>query len=264
MRNFKNILTMVVGSLSILFYTQIGSATDVDGTSKAAAGITDRAGSITDGGDHSALARIFLLCDQGVASTGVQECQIYAQVLGGVTGVISDESFSTISLTAAGTISTSTGFYGSSKDISTSTSVSESKGVTENLVAVTGTAPSAGFALSTDPVVNISALTGNSDQQDNSATWTSTADPTGDLCRAFKSNAKADGYKTDTAYTAASDIIATKLAASSDNDALFLLQGFMGTTFNRNSIGYAETFTVPYTITVESNLAKTDASCTGS
>jgi len=260
MRNFKNILTMVVGSLSILFYTQVGSATTSpsNGTSKAAAGITDRAGSISDAEDHSGLARIFLLCDEG-STSGVQSCQIYAQVMGGVTGVISDESFSAIALSAAGTITADV--YGSSANIQTGTSVSPTKGVTANLVAVSssGTAPSAQFTLSEG--VLISAVTGNADQQDNNADWTSATNPTGDLCRKFKSNLKADGYHSSaggSSYSAASANIAPKLAALDTNDALFLLQGFMGNTFTRNSIGYAESFTVPYTITVTSNTAGTD------
>lgn len=261
MRNFKNILTMVVGSLSILFYTQIGSATTVGGTAAAAAALTDRAASITDGGDHSAEARIFLYCDQGVATTGVQNCQIYAQVLGGVKGVISDENDSAIALTAAGVIKATV--YGTNNTtIQSATGVSATKGVTADLVALSGaTNPK------TDLTVNSIALrtdSGGADQQNNQASGLDGLSPTGDLCRLFDSAGKPDIYDIDGTYTAAgSDTIDTNLALSSSNAALFLLQGFMGDAFPRSTAGYAEAFTVPYTITVTSNTAGTASTACG-
>ena len=255
MRNFKNILTMVVGSLSILFYTQIGSATGYTLNNKAAVA-TEKAGSQLSTLDLSNKTMVFLLCDAGVATTGVQKCAIYIQVAAGVKGVISANKDSKIELSGVGNI---TGIeYGSSAATIVETSFGDTDVTTNDLIAPVASNPATAFTVA-DGV----AITTNGAGDASTTTITSLA---GDTCRSFNSGSTADLNFTGASSTyadPAGTILGTHLAGANNNVGIFLLQGFAhADELDRvTDLGYAETFTVPYTISVTSNTASTAQSC---
>ena len=248
---------MVVGSLSILFYTQISAAEE---SSTVTPTQTERAATKVDGEDHSGQSRAFLICDGGVATTGVQMCQLYLQVIAGVKGVISNATNSKIAL-SAGTAPSAT-VYGTSK--SYTASFAEGDSITSTIVDLpTGstTFPHSTITLATgvtlDPfntgLTDYSATQGDSDAQEDLA---------GDLCREFKGDDDADAHHSGGVYTSiAGSNIEDWLDGDSDNSALFMLQGFATGSLDRDAnFGYATQFTIPYTITVTSNTATADAS----
>ena len=253
MRNFKNILTMVVGSLSIIFYTQIASAE----TASEDATVTERAATISDGVNHSGESRMFLLCDAGASN--LQNCIIYMQVVAGVNGVISDTSDSKIALSGSGANITGT-VYGSAGTTITTTGFTATK-PTGTLAALPGdTNPSSAMTVGAGTISD--PLAG----EDNNASMTSLDALGGDLCRVFDAADSADLHYTSTGtgtYSAATGTIETLLAASNTNSAIFVLQGYAhAALIDRDSnFGYAETFSVPYTITVTSNTAGAAVTC---
>lgn len=256
MRNFKNILTMVVGSLSILFYTQIASAE----TATEDAIVTERAATITDGVNHSGESRMFLLCDAG--TDNLQKCVIYMQVIAGVNGVISATSDSKIELGSTGSITGDV--YGTTDATIVATAYTATK-PTGTLAALPSGSASPSSSLSVGTASITSPLAG----ENNNASMTSLDALQGDLCRVFDAANSADLHYTSTgdgAYSAvAGAAIETWLTASSTNSALFVLQGFAhGSLIDRDTnFGYAETFSVPYTITVTSNTVGNAKTCDG-
>ena len=247
MTKLKEFLTLSINLLTLTFSHSSFSQT----ANNISANSTGFAGAIIGTATHSPNTKVFLLCNAGTTS-GEQLCVIYIQMVAGVKGQINTVNNSTVSLAFNSIVaSSSSGSYVTAPNINVNTTNDQPGGF-----VISQPTPNASTAVSLAGVTQIPGnKAGLNLDQANGMTAVK--------CRVFNGNTVPDAKWVSSAYAASlGETTQDIVKVDGSNEALFLLSGFHNNTlFNRATIGYADQFTINYTLTVASSTAESSQTC---
>jgi len=253
MKNIKKILALGVTTLSMVFYTQFtfsSSSSEVISSGK-----TEYANARL-GSDHSGKTKVFLLCDAG--GTSAQTCSLFIQVIVGVKGEMSltKDSEVTLSFSNINTFTSSDSGYvpASGSELAASSSATAPTSISSFVMPSSGDPSDVISLVAASEGVAAVTVASNEPSDINGATNLdgTSGNPSGDLSICIKGSdvmaAKWDG----TNYSDAGDTtLQTWVKGDSDREGIYILSGYHNNSaVLMSTLGYADGFTIPYTLSI--------------
>lgn len=253
--SISKLLTLLISSFSLVFSPMVYGGSG-ENQALVATSSTDFANTIEGDANHTGNNKIYLFCDAG---GGSQNCKIRIHALIGIQGEISSSNWSKL---AVSNINVTTPSSASSSQVTGSTG--SFSALTDD--TATGAAPGGSYKDTTaeptmaghDYGVQTVGDTLAGDDAAAGSGHTLGAAMTGDTTLCFSGGSIAD-LKYTGSLASTTDTVADLTKAAVVNEAIFELVFYNTTAIARNTIGYADGFTVGYDVTVTSNTVGTDA-----